>query len=45
MILQHARQVLSNDKLLWRLGIVIIEAGEGIWCFRDEIGKKERRYY
>jgi len=35
--------ILLNDALLSALNIVIIDPFEGIWCFRDEIGKKERR--
>lgn len=45
IISQHSKYVLLNDKLLSKLGIVIIDAGEGIWCFRDELGKIERRSY
>jgi hypothetical protein len=37
------RFALLNDKLLGRLGIVIIDAGEGLWCFRDELGLRTRR--
>ncbi|RLF04232.1 MAG: hypothetical protein DRK00_07170 [Thermoprotei archaeon] len=37
-----ARYVLLNDKLLGRLRIVLLDFGEGIWCFRDELGKRER---
>jgi hypothetical protein len=39
----RARHVLFNDKLLGKLKIVLLDFGEGIWCFRDELGKKERR--
>ena len=35
--------VLLNDSTLSALRVVIIDPREGIWCFRDEIGKKERR--
>ncbi|RLF23790.1 MAG: hypothetical protein DRN15_04930 [Thermoprotei archaeon] len=37
-----SRHVLLNDKLLGKLGIVCLDFGEGIWCFRDELGKKVR---
>ncbi len=37
-----ARYVLINDKLADRLGIVLIDFAEGIWCFRDELGRKMR---
>lgn len=35
--------ILLNDKLLSELGVVVIDPWEGIWCFREEIGKRERR--
>lgn len=37
--------LLLNDKLLGRLGIAIIDPGEGLWCFRDELGTRVRRGY
>ncbi len=37
-----ARYVLLNDKLLGRLRVVLLDFGEGLWCFRDEIGRKVR---
>ena len=37
-----SRYVLISDYLLSELGICIIDAREGIWCFRDELGKKFR---
>ncbi len=43
LISPRARHVLLNDKLLGKLRIVLIDFGEGIWCFRDEIGRVERR--
>ena len=43
LISPRARYVLLNDKLLGKLRIVLIDFGEGIWCFRDEIGRVERR--
>lgn len=39
----RGRFILLNDALLSRLRIVILDPFEGIWCFKDEIGKKERR--
>ena len=38
-----ARYTLLNDKLLGKLKIVLLDFGEGIWCFKDELGVKERR--
>ena len=38
-----ARHVLMNDKLTGKLGIVILDLGEGLWCFRHELGMKVRR--
>lgn len=45
LILPNARYALLNDKLLGRLKIVLLDFGEGIWCFRDEIGRRQRRSY
>lgn len=33
---------LLSDKLISALKIVLIDAGEGLWCFRDELGKRVR---
>ena len=35
--------ILLNDALLSALRVVIIDPLEGVWCFRDELGKRERR--
>ncbi|OYT40597.1 MAG: hypothetical protein B6U89_01570 [Desulfurococcales archaeon ex4484_58] len=35
--------ILINDKTLSSLRIVIIDPYYGIWCFRDEIGRRERK--
>jgi len=37
------RAILLSDSTLKALKVVIIDPLEGVWCFRDEIGKKERR--
>ena len=37
------RFVLLNDATLSTLRVVIIDPRDGIWCFRDELGKRERR--
>jgi hypothetical protein len=29
--------------LLGRLKIVLLDFGEGIWCFGDKLGKREKR--
>ena len=34
--------VILSDKALTELGVVIIDAGNGIWCFRDELGRISR---
>lgn len=39
----RADEALLSDKLSSRLGIVILDIGDGLWCFRDEIGKVSRR--
>jgi len=38
-----SRVVLLNDSALSSLRIVIIDPKEGVWCFRDELGRRERR--
>ncbi len=43
LVAPGARYVLLNDKLLGRLGVVLIDFADGIWCFKDELGKRERR--
>jgi hypothetical protein len=39
----RGRFILLNDALLSILRVVIIDPFEGVWCFRDELGKRERR--
>ncbi len=34
--------VILSDKALTELRVVIIDAGNGIWCFRDELGRVSR---
>jgi len=36
------KNILLNDKLLGKLGIVLLDFSEGTWCFRDELGVKKR---
>ena len=43
VIAERAEEVLISDKLAGRLGIVALDFGEGLWCFRDEVGKVARR--
>lgn len=43
LISPRAKYILLNDKLLSKLKISLLDFGEGIWCFRDEIGKRERK--
>lgn len=42
IITTGTRYVLISDYLLSELEICIIDARNGIWCFRDELGKKFR---
>ncbi len=42
-ISERANETLLSDKLVSKLGIVLLDIGEGIWCFKDEIGKTVRR--
>ncbi len=39
----RGRFILLNDSVLSTLRVVIIDPWKGIWCFRDELGKKERK--
>ena len=39
----RGRFVLLNDATLSTLRIVIIDPRDGIWCFRDELSRRERR--
>jgi hypothetical protein len=43
VIAEKAGEPLISDKLAGRLGIVALDFGEGLWCFRDEIGRVTRR--
>ena len=43
LVAERASLPLVNDKLVGKLRVVILDAGEGLWCFRDELGKKIRR--
>jgi len=45
VISDKADEVLISDKLAGKLGIVALDFAEGLWCFRDEIGKKVRKSY
>lgn len=45
LVSPRARYTLLNDKLLGALKIVLIDFGEGVWCFRDELGRRERKTY
>jgi len=42
VISPHAAACLLSDKLLSALKIVILDPGEGLWCFRDELGRAVR---
>ncbi|MGC8606860.1 MAG: hypothetical protein ACP5GZ_11880 [Vulcanisaeta sp.] len=43
VISERADEALLSDKLVSKLGIVLLDIGEGTWCFRDEIGKINRK--
>ncbi len=43
VIAESAEEPLISDKLADALKIVAIAIGEGLWCFRDELGTKIRR--
>lgn len=42
-VLVGGTTALMNDYLISKFGIIILDAKNGIWCFRDELGKIERR--
>ncbi len=42
VISDRAEEVLISDKLAGKLGIVALDFGEGLWCFKDELGRKVR---
>ena len=43
VISEKESDVLISDKLASKLSIVLLDIGGGIWCFKDEIGKKARK--
>lgn len=45
VVSEGAEEPLISDKLAGKLGVAVIDFAEGIWCFRDELGRRERRTY
>jgi hypothetical protein len=45
IISEGEEELIISDRLASKLGLVLIDAGEGVWCFRDKIGRKLRRSY
>ena len=43
VIAEGAEEPLISDKLADALGVAVIAIGEGLWCFRDELGRRLRR--
>jgi len=43
VIIPNEDEVIVSDNLASKLGIVLIDPLQGIWCLRDEIGKRERK--
>ncbi len=43
VIAERAEEPLISDKLADALGVSVIAPGEGLWCFRDELGRRLRR--
>lgn len=41
-VVSGGKYVLLNDKLLGELGVVCLDFADGLWCFRDEVGRKVR---
>ena len=45
LVPEAGSMVLLNNVLLGRLRIVVLDFETGLWCFRDEIGERERQSY
>ena len=45
VVSERAEEALISDKLAGKLGIVALDFSEGLWCFKDEIGRLSRRSY
>ncbi len=43
VVAQKAEEPLISDKLADALQLVALAIGEGLWCFKDELGEKIRR--
>ena len=43
VVSEGEEELIISDKLASKLGLSIIDIGEGIWCFRDEMGRKNRK--
>lgn len=43
VISDKADEVLISDKLAGKLGIVALDFADGLWCFKDELGRKVRK--
>jgi hypothetical protein len=43
VVAEKADEALISDKLAGKLGVVILDLGEGVWCFKDEVGKVFRK--
>jgi predicted aspartyl protease len=42
-VIPGEEEVIMSDRLAHELGIVIIDPYEGLWCLRNELGRKVRR--
>lgn len=43
VISEKTQESLISDKLAGKLGIIALDFAEGLWCFKDELGKKIRK--
>jgi hypothetical protein len=43
VVAEKADEALISDKLAGKLGVVILDLGEGVWCFKDEVGRVVRK--
>lgn len=42
VISENVDEVIISDKATSKLGIVVLDAGLGLWCFKDELGHAAR---
>ena len=43
VVAERADEALISDKLAGKPGVVILDLGEEVWCFKDEVGRVARK--